>query len=557
MVGVASNTGIVIRKRSLQSLLRYIDMGRFAIPRLQREFVWDGRKSAKLLDSIYLGMPIGIPLIWRAKRSEKLFLRQRYDVLPPFNHRNREVWFLVDGQQRISALYQTKEGGNLTNARGRAINFGRVVLSLESEDGYERIRYRKPIPGRFIPLHDVLHPQWRHRVGTLTQRQGDEIRRCRERILRYKAHLMFVRMKIDQVKECFLRINTQGMKLTAADAIFTKAEGLELRDLVHEAREQLDPAFRDIGEIPILWAIAAIRGGTEARGAAIDQAVSRVQKKADQEPRLKKRLGREWSRLVQCLGKAVDYLRQNFSVFNRDFLYSDYMLAMLALFFFWNRGGPSLRQSEEIRKWFWATAVGSRYSGRNFLRCVPEDVRFFKRLAEMPNARFRYSQQVEKADIRRTQYQSHTGTGAAFYCMLALRRPVSILDDGINPVPLDRYSTPANRKDRHHIFPRGPLRHAKVPLTDYNSICNVCLLTAEENQRIGSRRPSSYLRQPASKKKRFGKKMRSHLIPHDDGSGLWERGVKRGFRRFIKTRNELLCKAFEQEAGIRLFRRDA
>src|SRR3989304_1132422 len=104
MVGVASNTGIVIRKRSLQSLLRYIDTGRFAIPRLQREFVWDGRKSAKLLDSIYLGMPIGIPLIWRAKRSEKLFLRQRYDVLPPFNHRNREVWFLADGQQRISAL---------------------------------------------------------------------------------------------------------------------------------------------------------------------------------------------------------------------------------------------------------------------------------------------------------------------------------------------------------------------------------------------------------------------------------------------------------------------
>lgn len=532
-------------------------MGRFAIPKLQREFVWDGRKSAMLLDSIYLGMPIGIPLIWRAKRSEKLFLRQRYDVLPPFNHRNREVWFLIDGQQRISALYRTKEGGNLTNARGRAIDFGRVVLSLDSVDGYERIRYRKPIPGRFVPLHDVLHPQWRYRVGTLTKRQLDEIRRCRRRLLRYKALLMFVRMKIDQVKECFLRINTQGMKLTAADAIFTKAEGLELRDLVHDARGQLDPAFRDIGEIPILWAIAAMHGGIEARGIAINQAISRMQRKADEDPRFRKRLGREWSRLVQCLGKGLDYLRQNFSVLNRDFLYSDYVLAMLALFLYWNRGGPTERQSEEIRKWFWATAVGGRYSGRNFHRCVPEDVRFFKRLAERRNARFRYSQQVEKADIRRAQYQSHTGIGAAFYCMMALQRPVSILDDGINPVPLDRYSTPANRKDRHHIFPRGPLRHLKVPLTDYNSICNVCLLTAEENQRIGSRRPSAYLREPACNKKRFGKKMRSHLIPSDDTSGLWDRSFKRGFRQFMRARTELLCREFEHAAGIRLFRRDA
>jgi uncharacterized protein with ParB-like and HNH nuclease domain len=99
---------IAITKQSIQSLFRHIDMGRFAIPKLQREFVWDGRKAAKLFDSIYQGMPIGIPLIWRAKRSQKLFLRQRYHVLPAFNHANREVWFLVDGQQRLSSLHNAE-----------------------------------------------------------------------------------------------------------------------------------------------------------------------------------------------------------------------------------------------------------------------------------------------------------------------------------------------------------------------------------------------------------------------------------------------------------------
>lgn len=141
------NGRIAIQKQSIQALFRHIDSGRFAVPKLQREFVWDGRKAAKLFDSIYFGMPIGIPLIWRAKRSQKLFLRQRYHVLPAFNHANREVWFLVDGQQRLSSLYNVKEANTITNARGHSVNFERVVLTLDPEDGEERIRYRKPVRG--------------------------------------------------------------------------------------------------------------------------------------------------------------------------------------------------------------------------------------------------------------------------------------------------------------------------------------------------------------------------------------------------------------------------
>ncbi len=40
-------------------LYNYLDGGKFAVPKLQRAFVWNGNKAAKLLDSIYRGMPIG------------------------------------------------------------------------------------------------------------------------------------------------------------------------------------------------------------------------------------------------------------------------------------------------------------------------------------------------------------------------------------------------------------------------------------------------------------------------------------------------------------------
>src|SRR5262249_11463446 len=150
-------------------------------------------------------------------------------------------------------------------------------------------------------------------------------------------------------------------------------------------------------------------------------------------------------------------------VVSREFLASDYMLSMLAFFFFHNGRGPSPQQAEEIRKWFWATSAGSRYSGRDFSRCVPADLKFFEALARSPARRFRYDPQVEMIDVRKAQYASRAAITCAVYNMLLRRGPVYLLDKGLNEIPVQRYCTRANRKDRHHIFPRQPLANADIP----------------------------------------------------------------------------------------------
>jgi hypothetical protein len=548
---------IDIQTKTVSQLLQHVDEGRFAIPKLQREFVWDGPKAAKLLDSIYARMPIGVVMIWETPRRQRLYLRQRYHVLPAFNPRNRNVWFLIDGQQRVSAIHHVREGSTLKNARHKEIDFKRVVFSLERKEDGQQIRFRHPVAGQYESLSDILHPQWRHRLGHLGKRDKERVRKCRECVLRYPIHFMFVDAKIDQIRESFLRINTQGMKITTADAIFSRAEDLNLRDIRHEVRQHIDVGFGQIAEMPILFAMAAVRGGTEARGRAVRSAIKRIEEEAKSDQRLRRSLEGDWSRLAVCFGKAVDYLRQNFFVLNRGYLYSDYMIAILALFFFQNRRGPSARQSEQLRRWFWATAIGSRYSARNFLRCLPDDIRFVKRLANNPNARFSYVPEVDETDVRRAQFASRTGITTAFYCMMLARRPVSILDDGLNEIPLDHYATAANRKDRHHIFPRAIFAGADVPARLYNSICNICLLTAEENQSVGSRRPRSYLGDVEQNGTWFKRKMSRHLIPIHDDSGIWQRDFKKGFMRFIRERTHLICREVEREAGIRLFRRES
>ena len=47
----------------LKKLRALIDTGIFAVPELQREFVWNERKACDLLDSIYFNYPIGTILI--------------------------------------------------------------------------------------------------------------------------------------------------------------------------------------------------------------------------------------------------------------------------------------------------------------------------------------------------------------------------------------------------------------------------------------------------------------------------------------------------------------
>jgi hypothetical protein len=547
---------IAIKGMKVSELLKCVDEGRFAIPKLQREFVWDGPKAAKLFDSILAHMPIGVVMVWETPRSQRLYLRQKYHVLPPFNARNGKVWFLIDGQQRVSVLHHVNEGSELRNAHGKPIDFKRVVFSLENEADGQQILYRKPRQGTYESLADILHPHWRSRLSHLGKQDIERVRKCRTHILGYPMHLMFIQAKIGGIRETFLRINTQGMKIGTADAIFTQAEDLDLRDIQHEVRGHVDASFGIIPEMPILFAMAAARGAKEARGQALKRTIAELGREAKHNPRLRKALAKDWNRLSICFGKGVVYLYQNFSVVSRDYLYSDYMIAVLALFFYWNGQGPTARQKDEIRKWFWATAVGSRYSGSKFNTCLPEDLRFFHRLANNGGARFTYAPQVDKIDVRKSLYASRAGITTAFYCMLMRRKPVSIMDDGLNEIPIDRYATRANRKDRHHIFPRGVLAPLGIASGLYNSICNICLLTAEENQRIGSRRPRVYLGEAEKNAGYFKRKMARHLIPIALTSGIWYPDQKLAFHQMLKDRTDLICRELESEAGTRLFRKD-
>src|SRR5437867_4970203 len=95
-----------LTKIRIRRLRDYLLDRRFAVPKLQRNFVWDAGRSAKLLDSIYREMPIGSLFLWEMDRKSAHLIRQSdAELLPPFNNSNGKIWFVIDGQQRLSVIY--------------------------------------------------------------------------------------------------------------------------------------------------------------------------------------------------------------------------------------------------------------------------------------------------------------------------------------------------------------------------------------------------------------------------------------------------------------------
>jgi uncharacterized protein with ParB-like and HNH nuclease domain len=61
----------------------------FAIPEIQREFVWDRKRVANLFDSIWRQLPIGTLLIWETGAAQRNLLRHAQQVLPPHSDHNK------------------------------------------------------------------------------------------------------------------------------------------------------------------------------------------------------------------------------------------------------------------------------------------------------------------------------------------------------------------------------------------------------------------------------------------------------------------------------------
>jgi hypothetical protein len=554
----------VFEQWTLNKLHGFLMQRCFAIPKLQRNFVWDASRAAKLLDSMYRAMPIGSLFLWEMDRKSANLIRQSdAELLPPFSSNNSHVWFVIDGQQRLSVLHQAFKGETKANDRGSEIDFGRICLVVHPDwkkDTPARILHHKPIEGEYIPICEILAPDWRRQMPSRAKGFLAKVSTCRNLLLKYPVPVVIVRSAtLKEIGEVFVRVNSQGMRITSADRAIALMGRLDVRAMAQELRQKVRDEVFVLGTIdPILMGFNLIseRPTLDGDPPKLDLMAQRWSKKLEQDKAALNQFKKQWYRYRNAFLASVDYLRQRFFVYDESFLPSANMLAILAVFFYYHRGQPNRFQAGEIRKWFWTTGVAKRYSGAGYHRNIVADARLFESLANNTIKRFTFGDYLDPVfDIQGEAYNSGSARSRAFFCLLAAQEP-RYLENG-EPIQLSQAVVSlANRKDRHHVFPQAQLRKHFNPRF-YNSLCNICFLVSRDNERIGSRLPCNYLASYRdANRKAFYKAMKSHLIPVRGDSGVWEQSTAKAFKGFRSERLALICKAFESEAGIRLFRRN-
>ncbi len=99
----------------ISKALSAIQRREYALPAIQREFVWDHSKIERLFDSLMRGYPIGSFLFWRVER-DSIKKYEFYDFMLHYHQRDNkrlkslgevtreEITAVLDGQQRLTAL---------------------------------------------------------------------------------------------------------------------------------------------------------------------------------------------------------------------------------------------------------------------------------------------------------------------------------------------------------------------------------------------------------------------------------------------------------------------
>ena len=549
-----------IKRVTIRQLRRELLAKKFAIPKLQRNFVWDARRAAKLLDSMFYNIPVGSLFLWEMDKASAHLINKTEHALPHHNPSLRTIWLVIDGQQRISVIYRAFEGGVVTNDSGKRIDFDRLCLVVNPDkdvDRPPRIVHRKPVDVEYVALKDILAPDWKSRMPAQTKGFLAKVRTCREQLLNYPIPLVHVTgATLEEIGEAFIRVNSQGMKITTADRAIALMGEVDVRAMAENVRGAIREKGFDLGALDAIlmgFNLAVEELSEDGDPPKLESMARRWTAKIKKDRDSLDEFKKLWTRFRTAFLSAVDYLRQNFPVHGPDYLPSANMVATLSVFFFNHKGQPGTRQRAEIRKWFWATGVANRYSGRGYHRNIVKDAKFFEALASGKPRRFGFTELLDpQTDLLAEQYSAQSSLTRAFFCLLALKNP-AYLDSG-ERIPLgEDIVSHANKTHRHHIFPQAQLR-SHFPAKVYNRLCNICFLVARDNQSVGMKLPRSYLAEAKKEhRSRFAAIMQSHLIPAAPADPIWSKGTKTAFKKFQQQRLKLICLEFEKVAGMKLF----
>lgn len=499
-------------------LISEIQKGQIKVPKFQRNFVWSLDKTAKLLDSILKGYPIGTFILWET--NERLNdIKNIGNLELPAIPDDIKVQYVLDGQQRITSLYAAFLGAKIQKEGEKKItNYADIFVDLDGdvENNDEQIVIsEKPEEGIFITLHEILN--FNDNLLEIKEKYTDEqfkrIHQYSQTFSTYDFSTIVLRKEdIDSAIEVFTRINTGGQTLTLFEIMSAKTydeeQDFDMEDGFQKLLKELEERKYDtISSSVILSVISLILSkNKECKRKVILQ----LDKQA---------IIDIWDDVISALKESVDYFRSVYRIPVSAILPYDSLLVPFAYFFYFQKEKPKGEQIKFMEEFFWRMSLSFRYSSSTESK-LAQDI---KRIDEILKSNRPNYEDVKvylstPKDLIETGFSAGSSYCKAILCLLAYHEPKDFQDNG--KVILDNsWLKVANSKNYHHFFPKAYLR--KNNIGNENSLVNITLVSADLNKRkIKAKAPSIYIQDFLDENEELPISIKSHLIDSLDNFGV-------------------------------------
>lgn len=499
-------------------LISEIQKGQIKVPKFQRNFVWSLDKTAKLLDSILKGYPIGTFILWET--NERLNdIKNIGNLELPAIPDDIKVQYVLDGQQRITSLYAAFLGAKIQKEGEKKItNYAEIYVDLDGDvenNDDQIVISEKPEEGTFITLHEVLN--FNENLLEIKEKFTDEqfkrIHQYSQTFSTYDFSTIVLRKEdIDSAIEVFTRINTGGQTLTLFEIMSAKTydeeQDFDMEDRFQKLLKELEERKYDtISSSVILSVISLILSkNKECKRKVILQ----LDKQA---------IIDIWDDVISALKESVDYFRSVYRIPVSAILPYDSLLVPFAYFFYFHKEKPKGEQIKFLEEFFWRMSLSFRYSSSTESK-LAQDI---KRIDEIlkgnrPNYEDVKVYLSSPKDLIETSFSAGSSYCKAILCLLAYHEPKDFQDNG--KVILDNsWLKVANSKNYHHFFPKAFLR--KNNIGNENSLVNITLVSADLNKRkIKAKAPSIYIQDFLDENDELPTSIKSHLINDLDAFGI-------------------------------------
>jgi len=522
--------------RKYEYLIGDIDQGRVKIPRFQRDFVWNKEQTAKLIDSIIKGFPVGTFIIWKT-REELPSLRNIGNIELPEPPAGDAVQYILDGQQRITSLYAVRHGLRITRD-GMEINYKDICVDIDAEPDTDKESVYADPPehaGKTLSVHELLTLDITD-FDLYSKEQRKRIQTYRERLTGYDFSVIEIPdHSIDVACEIFTRINTGGKALSIFEIIVAKTYDPETKfDLEEKYRELIkggegdddscleDAGFETIPPMTVLQCLSA-----HLMGGITHKDLVRLDRKA---------VATAWPHVRETIFAAVEYLQSHLGVAVSRLLPYSVLLVPFSRFF--DQNGlvhASPEQGEWLRDYFFRASLGNRFTSGVATKMSGDLPRIDQISRGQPPD---YSEEfhVTPELIKSRPFAINDSFSKAIICLLATQGPKNLSNNGATKVN-NSWLRKASSKNLHHIFPKAFVKKMKQPEWDANLVGNIMIAEQYLNQHvIRAKSPRDYMTAFAEVNAGFRASLMTHLIDEVCLNAM----LDNDYQTFINRRSDLI-----------------